>query len=114
MSEQPSVELSTSTPTLAAFSDVWLAGLTASEATIRSYRHVLNRILPGLGHLTLDALDPDELVVWRAGLRTRTGLPLSASTDHSTHQVLSMLLDEAVRQGLLPRTPMRHWVGRGS
>ena len=101
-------------PTVAAFAETWLAGLTASETTIRSYRHVLNRILPGLGARPLTDLTSDGLVDWRAGLRTRNGKRLSASTDHSTHQVLSMMLEESVRRGLLTTSPMRPWVGRGS
>src|SRR5437588_8675132 len=87
----------TRAPTLAEFLDGWLAGKEQrlAASTYRSYEmHVRVHITPKLGQLRLDALREPVLQRWVNGLP-----PASAQNIHRT---LSVALNTAVRQRLLP------------
>ncbi len=81
---------------------------TVKRSTEANYRHMTERhLLPGLGHVRLDRLDPAQL---RAFLRSKaeevspsTGKPLSARTVQLCHAVLRTALESARRDELVSR-----------
>jgi hypothetical protein len=78
-------------------------------STFRGYReHVQNHLAPNLGHLRLADLRPAHLqAAFRiiAAHRTRSGRPLAAATVARIRATLRTAMSEAVRQGLISRSP---------
>lgn len=105
-------------PTLKAFVvDEWLPGRRAAvrASTWASYRDVLEgRVLPRIGALRLDRITPkhvadlyDELLT--AGGRDKHRDPsLSPRTVRYTGMVLTRVLGDAVKRGLIVRNPAEH------
>jgi integrase len=78
-------------------------------ATIHTYRKLVDgRIVPGLGHVALSALDAASIEAWYGSLRGsggKDGRPLSAKTVACTAGVLHKALSDAVRLRLLRYNP---------
>ena len=100
--------------TLDAWLDVYLDRREASgecrEATLRDYRHKLDLyVRPMLGHVRLEALNPDVIQSWMTTL-TRKGAPksrggVSPRTVSYAHTILSGALSHAVDVEVLEKNP---------
>jgi len=94
--------------TLAEFVEPWLAGLAnqgRKPTTLRGYRGSIERhVLPSLGSLPLQDLRPTDLDALYASL-LRGGL--SMTSVHHVHAVVSELLHDAERKGLVNRNVAR-------
>lgn len=91
--------------TVAEWSSRWLAGArrTLKPKTVASYESLLrSRILPAFGDWQLRALKPSDVGNW---IGTMIDAGLSASRIRQAHVVLRVMLDVAVRDGLLVRNP---------
>ena len=92
---------------LAGWLDAVEPSLAATAAS--NYRTIVRcYILPHLGGRQLTSLRPDHLIsAYRALLTAggREGRPLSATTVRTAHRILSKALNDAVRDGVLPRNP---------
>lgn len=86
--------------TLTEWSEHWLGRLRLAPGTIEGYRYALNRVLPDLGRLRLDALR--RPIIERALNR----LSYAPSTCAQTHTALAMCLHAAVLDERLSATPM--------
>lgn len=78
-------------------------------ATVYTYRKIIaGRIVPGIGHVELSALDAATIEAWYTSLRRsggRGGRPLSAKTVACVAGVLHKALSDAVRLRLLRYNP---------
>jgi integrase len=89
--------------------DQWLAGRRLKARTLGNYRDALKPVREHLGHLELQKLskaDVDKLVemMLTGGRRVnRPGTPLSPATVLLTLTVLTIALNDAMRQGLVLR-----------
>ncbi len=104
--------------TVAGFGEQWLDGKLRDDiaqghlasGTRTNYSNIWSvHIEPDLGHLRLDALTPAVLRSWMTRKTTqpsRLGRPLSDRTRQLIHAVLRKALNDAVRDGLLPRNPL--------
>jgi integrase len=104
-------------PSLAAFVGEWLAGRRASlrPSTWNSYKDVLEgRVVPRLGALRLGKLTPTHVadltvdLTKRGSRDSRRGPGLSARSVRYTLVVLTRVLNDAVKRGLIPRNPAEH------
>ena len=95
-----------SSTTLAEYLESWLDGLQLKPASMYSYRKTVRlHILPVLGHVRLQALDP--AAVRKAYARLLAGgdgrRPLSGTSVQIAHQVLHRALSQAAAEGLVMR-----------
>jgi integrase len=94
--------------TLAEFVEPWLAGLAnqgRKPTTLRGYRGSIERhVIPSLGSVPLQDLRPTDLDALYASL-LRGGL--SMTSVHHVHAVVSKLLHDAERKGLVNRNVAR-------
>ena len=86
--------------TLTEWADHWLSRLRLSPGTVEGYRYALNRVLPELGRMRLDALRRPVIE------RALDGLTLAPSTLSLTHAALAMCLKAAVADERLGTSPM--------
>lgn len=101
--------------TLADYVADWLAALPTQgrrASTISGYRQSLeNYVLPTLGQVELQDLRATDLDKLYASLRQgggrRRGQPLSLTTIHTAHTVLSKVLNDAERKGFVIRNVAR-------
>jgi len=92
-------------PTLAQFLTQWLEGRRPSlrPRTVESYRMVIrSRIVPVLGHLTLEKVTPAVLQAAYSQLLARGLAPRSVV---HAHRLLHRAFEDAVKWGLLGRNP---------
>lgn len=90
--------------TLAEHAEVWLAAHRGTPRTLQTARSILRvHVLPELGAVRLSDLDPGDVDVWFARVRTRTGVATAAHA----YRVLHAVLADAVRRELLVRSPAR-------
>jgi len=92
-------------PTLARFLAEWLEGRRPSlrPRTYDGYSTVIrSRIVPVLGHLTLDKVTPAALAAAYGQLLARGLAPRSVV---HAHRLLHRAFEDAVKWGLLPRNP---------
>lgn len=76
------------------------------HSTIVDYRSMLPRIYPAIGHIKLRELRPDHLndfysQLAKDGANRRTGGKLSACTIRRYHRFISIVLSQAVKEGLI-------------
>lgn len=100
---------------LSTWAEVWLkdhAEKHLTARTVASYRLIIQkRIIPALGHFSLDKLTSRHISTFYANLEEEgirhdgRGETLSGSTRLKYHRVLSSLLQEAVYRHLLPANP---------
>jgi integrase len=94
--------------TVAEFVEPWLAGLAnqgRKPTTLRGYRGSIERhVIPSLGSVPLQDLRPSDLDALYASL-LRGGL--SMTSVHHVHAVVSKLLHDAERKGLVSRNVAR-------
>jgi len=101
-------------PTLAAYGEQWLVGLgdavtlgRLAPLTAASYAAMWRRhILPDLGSVRLDQLQPTHLTRWlahKSQQQSSRGRPLAPRTVNYAHTVLRIALNEAVRDELIDR-----------
>jgi integrase len=103
------------TLTLGETVEAWLAGRrTIRPGTLANYRNAVKPVVERLGHLPVQALSKahvDGLVDWMltAGRRVGAGKggPLAPATVTLALTVLGMVLEDAVRQGLVVRNAAR-------
>jgi integrase len=91
--------------TVAEWSERWLSGARATlkPKTVASYESLLrSRILPTFGDRELRSVRPSDVGDWIGGM-IEDGL--SASRIRQAHVVLRVMLDVAVRDGLIVRNP---------
>lgn len=79
----------------------------AKHSTIASYRDLAKRIYPHIGHIKLRELRADHLndlytALSKDGLNKRTGGKLSAKTILEHHRLISTVLEQAEKEGLVP------------
>lgn len=79
----------------------------AKHTTIHSYRGMTDRIYASLGHVKLKDLRVDQLNDFYSslsedGVNRRTGGGLSAKTIKAHHGLISAVLEQAVREGIVP------------
>ena len=79
----------------------------AKHSTIFRYRELTKRIFPAIGHIKLCDLRADHLNnlytdLMKPGLNNRSGGSLSPSTVRKYHNLISTVLDQAVKEGLVP------------
>ena len=77
------------------------------HSTIMRYRELTRRIYPQIGHIKLRELRADHLndlytLLGQEGLNKRTGGKLSAKTILEHHRLISTVLEQAVKEGLVP------------
>ena len=77
------------------------------HSTIVRYRELTRRIYPQIGHIKLRELRADHLndlytLLGQEGLNKRTGGKLSAKTILEHHRLISTVLEQAVKEGLVP------------
>lgn len=80
------------------------------HTTIADYRTMTPRIYPEIGHIKLRELRPDHLndlysKLAQNGVNKRTGGKLSSSTILRYHRFISLVLAQAVKEGLIPFNP---------
>lgn len=89
--------------TLRAYAGPWLKNRTISRRTRESYDYHLKRnILPVLGDTLLTDITPDDVRVWFAGLGAEF-----QTRNARAYGVLTAVLNSAVDDGLLDRSPAR-------
>lgn len=79
----------------------------AKHNTIVSYRDLAARIYPAIGHIKLKDLRADHLNSFytdlaKPGQNKRTGEGLSAKTILEHHRLISTVLDQAAKEGVVP------------
>ena len=77
------------------------------HSTIMLYRHLTERIYPAIGHIRLRELRADHLndlysALSKDGLNKRNGGKLSTKTILEHHRLISTVLEQAVKEGLVP------------
>ena len=77
------------------------------HSTITSYKDLAARIYPQIGHIKLRELRADHLndlysALAKDGMNKRTGGKLSAKTIIEHHRLISTVLEQAVKEGLVP------------
>jgi len=77
------------------------------HSTIVDYRSMTPRIYPAIGHIKLRELRPDHLNAFysqlaQSGSNRRTGGTLSNCTIRRYHRFISIVLSQAVKEGLIP------------
>ncbi len=77
------------------------------HSTIVRYRELTRRIYPQIGHIKLRELRADHLndlytLLGQEGRNKRTGGKLSAKTILEHHRLISTVLEQAVKEGLVP------------
>ncbi len=80
------------------------------HSTIADYRSMTKRIYPEIGHIKLRDIRPDQLNSFYAklaedGVNQRTGGKLSNKTILRYHRFISIVLAQAVKEGLIPLNP---------
>lgn len=92
-----------------------VAGGALAVETLKNNKVQLRRyILPALQYRPLASLTADEILTWRNSLVTLSGEPLAEASRVKATAVLSMLLADAVDDGILDRSPMRKRSGRAA
>lgn len=76
------------------------------HTTITDYRNMTMRIYPVIGHIKLRSLRPEHLnnlyaLLAEDGANLRTGGKLSNNTIHRYHRFISIVLSQAVKEGLI-------------
>lgn len=79
----------------------------AKHSTIVRYKELTTRIYPAIGHIKLRDLRADQLndlytLLAQDGQNKRTGGKLSAKTILEHHRLISTVLEQAVKEGLVP------------
>ena len=79
----------------------------AKHSTIVRYRELTTRIYPAIGHMKLRDIRADHLNMLytrlsKPGQNKRTGAGLSAKTIIEHHRLISTVLDQAEKEGLVP------------
>lgn len=79
----------------------------AKHSTISSYKDLAARITPVIGHIRLKDLRPDHLndlytLLAQEGQNKRTGGKLSAKSILEHHRLISAVLEQAAKEGLVP------------
>lgn len=79
----------------------------AKHSTISSYKDLSERIIPVIGHIRLKDLRPDHLndlytMLAQDGQNKRTGGKLSAKSILEHHRLISAVLEQAAKEGLVP------------
>jgi integrase len=91
--------------TLATYLTGWLETIRPpelAESTWRRYdEHVRHHLIPGLGHIKLAQLTPQQIQQLYTDLQREKGL--ASTTVHHTHAVLHRALEVAMRYGLVAR-----------
>ncbi len=91
------------TTTLADYAGRWLEHRSISRRTRETYTYHLRRnILPVLGRMALTAITPDDVRAWFSGLGTDY-----ESRNARAYGVLTAVLNTAVDDGLIDRSPAR-------
>lgn len=77
------------------------------HSTIMLYKHLTERIYPAIGHIKLRELRADHLndlysALSKDGLNKRNGGKLSTKTILEHHRLISTVLEQAVKEGLVP------------
>ena len=77
------------------------------HSTITRYKELTTRIYPAIGHMRLTAIRADVLndfytALSADGLNKRTGGKLSNKTILEHHRLISTVLEQAVKEGLVP------------
>ena len=77
------------------------------HSTIMLYKHLTERIYPAIGHIKLRELRADHLndlysALSKDGLNKRNGSKLSTKTILEHHRLISTVLEQAVKEGLVP------------
>ena len=97
--------------TLAVVAEKWLTTLTTDThkpKTINGYRRLWETLVkPTWGNYKPRNVQADSVRSWFATMTGEAGKPLSLSRRKQALQVLAMILDEALRQGLILRNPAR-------
>ena len=100
---QQGIPLGDDRQTLRQYLDHWLAAITNSvrPKTLRSYTQLVRlHVIPGLGHIPLTKLQPEEV---EAFLEVKRQAGLSPRTRQYLRTVLRIALNRAMRHGLLAR-----------
>ena len=96
--------------TVDAWAAVWMETLDVEIRTEENYRSYLrNHIQPRWGRTALTEISPLAVTAWRKSLRQR----YAAATVAGIILVLSMMLDDAVDERLLPANPVHRRRRRG-
>lgn len=79
----------------------------AKHSTISSYKDLSERIIPVIGHIRLKDLRPDHLndlytTLAQDGQNKKTGGKLSAKSILEHHRLISAVLEQAAKEGLVP------------
>jgi integrase len=90
--------------TVGDWSQVWMAGRShLKPKTVAGYRSLLDtRVLPTWGRVRLGNVKHSAVATWVAAMRAEG---LSASRTRQAYHVLTSMLDDAVKDGRLPRNP---------
>ncbi|GAB2836360.1 hypothetical protein GCM10027176_45880 [Actinoallomurus bryophytorum] len=102
--------------------DTWLTGYaTRRKSTVRQARTHVAQIKAEFGPLPLSAVRPSQIRSWTARLRAegrtlRSGekQPLADSYVYALHSRLSQIMSDAVRDGIIPRSPCSRYTSPGA
>lgn len=98
------VDPRTALTTVRAWSEIWIQGYeTNRPSTVRQARTHLKRINEAFGDRTLKSVRPSEVKAWTAKLSEEG---LADSTVYALHSRLGQLFNDAVHDGLLPKSPV--------
>lgn len=99
------------TTSVSAWADKWINSMgDRKPATVRNYSDAIKPFTAKFGRRELRTLARADLLAWRAELmrtETRGKLP-SPRTINWRFGVIAHLLNDAVREGLIPRSPAEH------
>lgn len=102
--------------------DTWLKGYaTRRKSTVRQAKTHVAQIKAEFGPLPLSAVRPSQIRSWTARLRKegktlKSGetQPLADSYVYALHSRLSQVMDDAVRDGIIPRNPCSRYTSPGA
>lgn len=113
----PADQADSTLPTFAQWAERTIAVRARANGRTRSdyQRDLRVHLLPTFGDLPLDRISREHVGQWLIGFRTAplaaTSRPPSAKTVNNVHGLASSIIDDAVRDGLLPRNVFRGAAG---
>lgn len=95
--------------TIAQLGNEWITRQThLKPSSLRSIRNVWEaKVESQWGGRTVGSLKHTEIASWIAGMKRKDGQPMAATTKRYALQILSSILDDAVKDGLIPSNPAK-------
>ena len=88
------------------YATTWLTQLDVTPKTAKSYKECLKYILPVLGAFKIRQIHREHLRSLLINAKKRDGTPLSKNSRRLIRATLSVLLGDAVEEGIIPSNPV--------